>query len=496
MNAGAKPLVLGIDLGTSAVKVGLFSLRGEPVAVARETYPLHAPRPGWAEQMPADWWAATCRAVRRALAETQCTRIVAVGLCGQTPGHVLVDSAGDALGPAITWQDRRAEQQAAWLAERVTEEQAQAWVGLRSLADSALPPARLKWLASERRDDWVHCQVILQPKDYLALRLTGACATDIHSGFALVDPEVRRYSDALLALLEVEGGRLPRLLKPTDIVGSVTSAAAEETGLPAGLPVATGTVDAWSEIIGCGGAADGRAADIAGTSEVVAVVTDRPVQGADITSSELIGGLHWLGGPTQAGGDALSWLARGFYAATDADAVLARIEAEAASVEPGSDGLVFLPYLNGERAPIWDGQARAAFVGLTSAHGREHCARAVYEGVAFAVRHILAVCEEATGLRPEALRVSGGGSRSRFWNQIKADVTGMPVLQCEVAEAGALGAALLAAVAVGAHGNHASAAAEMVRILTRIEPNAALKSRYDDLFRIYRQLYPTLREIL
>ena len=189
------PLLIGIDLGTSAVKVGLFDADGRPVALAREPYPLGTPRPGWAQQMPADWWAATCSALRWALARVDAARVAAIGLASQAPGQVLVDVGGAPLGPALIWQDRRASAEVAWLAERVTHAQAQAWTGLSSLADSALPPARLLWLATHRHDDWARCAAILQPKDYLHLRLTGEIATDVHSGFGLLlDPACGLYT--------------------------------------------------------------------------------------------------------------------------------------------------------------------------------------------------------------------------------------------------------------------------------------------------------------
>jgi xylulokinase len=492
MKGLSSPLLLGIDVGTSAVKVGLFATDGRTVSLAWRAYATHTPHPGWAEQMPDDWWTAACSAIREALAETEAEQVAAVGLCGQTPGHALVDASGRAVGPAIIWQDRRAEAEAAWLGESVTAQQAQDWVGLDGLADSALPPARLLWLQKHRPDEWARCAAVLQPKDYISLRLTGEFATDPYSAFGLANADTEAYSPALFALLGVEMRLMPPLRSPTAVAGGVTQAASEQTGLPAGTPVVVGTVDAWAEIIGCGGAAPGRAVDIAGTSEVVALVADCPPEVQDITGSRLIGNLRWLGGPTQAGGGALRWFAEGFYPGTDS-AESGRLEADAASVQPGSDGLIFLPYLAGERAPIWDSAARGAFVGLTFRHTRAHCARAVYEGVAFAVRHILALAEQSSGLTADAVRVSGGGSRSALWNQIKADVTGKRVLEMEASEAGALGAAMLAAIGTGIHRDHEAATAAMVRAHVAAEPNPDHRLLYELSFARYQSLYAALK---
>ena len=495
MPAGPSPLLLGVDLGTSAVKAGLFDLHGQPQAQAQAGYPVHRPHPGWAEQEPADWWAATCTAIRQALAGLQAGRLAAVGLCGQSPGLVLVDARGAALGRALTWQDRRASAEAAWLAGRLSPEQARAWTGLATLADPSLPPARLLWLQRHRPQDWRRTRAILQPKDYLVLRLTGETATDLHSAFGLASPDAGDYHRSLLDLLELDPARLPALREPTAVVGRVTPEAARETGLAPGTPVVTGTVDAWCSIIGCGAGA-GQAADVAGTSEIVALVSDRPAGGEGIHCAPLIDRLYWAGGPTQAGGGILAWLAAGFCPEWGGESGLARLEAEAQTAPPGCAGLIFLPYLAGERAPLWDDRARGAWIGLTAGHTRAHCIRAAYEGVALAVRHILTLCERALGAEAGEVRVSGGGSRSRFWNQVKADVTGKRLLQVQTAATGSLGAAILAAMGAEVHPSHAAAVAAMVHVSASVEPRPELGARYDELFAVYRKLYPDLRPSL
>lgn len=485
-------LFIGLDLGTSAVKVGLFDTAGRLLRLVRRGYPLHTPRPGWAEQEPEAWWEATCAALQETLAETDSSQIAAVGLSGQAPSQVLVAADGTPLGRALIWSDQRATKEAAWLAEQITPQQAQSWTGFPFIADVALPAARLLWLRHHRPDDWDHCAAVVQPKDLIARRLTGCTATDSHSSFCLFNPQTGRYHRDYLALLGVEPEKMPPVLSPTGVVGSVTSEAAAATGLRAKTPVVIGTIDAWCDIIGCGGVEPGCAVDVAGTSEVVALVTAQPAEGDGVFSSPLMEGRYWIGGPMQMGGAALEWLARGFCGG---ELDFARLEAEASAIAPGAEGLLFLPYLRGERAPIWDDAARGAFVGLNDRHTRVHCARAVYEGVAFAVWDVLERSITAAQVRPPALRISGGGARSALWNQIKADVTGLPVQQMAVLEAACLGAAMLAAVGVRAFDGLAATAEGMVHPGAVFEPRVAHTAHYHALFATWREIYPVLQPL-
>jgi xylulokinase len=481
--------LVGLDLGTSAVKAGLFDEAGQLLGMARRSYPLYAPQPGWAEQDPGDWWQAVRETLREALAGWEAEPIAALGLSGQAPGHVLVTADGTALGRAIGWSDRRAAAEAAWLAERISAELARTWTGYPFVSGAEQPPARLRWLQTHRAEDWRRCAAVVQPKDYVALKLTGRIATDRNSAYSLAHAETGEYHPAYLALLDIEPEKMPPVLPPTAVVGAVTPQAAAATGLPAGTPVVIGTIDAWCDILGCGGVV-GCAVDVAGTSEVVALVNDRPVDGDGVFAQPLAEGLYWVGGPMQMGGAALEWLAHGFYGGA---AEIAHIEAEASAVPAGADGLLFLPYLRGERAPVWDEAARGAFVGLTDRHGRAHCARAVYEGVAFAVWDLLQRCLAATGTHPALLRVSGGGARSALWNQIKADITGLAVQPMAVLDGACLGAAMLAAVAVGAFPTVAGAATTMAHPAATFVPRAEHAAGYGALFPLWRDLYPRLR---
>lgn len=490
-------LLLGIDIGTSAVKVGAFDDQGRLVKLARRSYPRYTPQPGWVEQDPEAWWAAACDAVQEVLAECGGLVPAAVGLCGQAPSQVMVAADGTPLGRAILWDDRRATAEAAWVADRISPEQALAWTGYDLIADATQPPARLRWLKNHRRAEWDRCAAVLQPKDFIAARLTGNIATDYFSSFSLFDLRAGRYHPDYLERLEVELGKMPTVLSPRDVVGAVTPQAAVATGLPAGLPVICGTIDAWCDILGCGGSEPGRAVDVVGTSEVFGLVVDRCVNGEGVYGSPLLNDLYWIGGPMQTGSAVLEWLveAIGRFSPSAGPFDMQRLEEEAAAAPPGAGELLFLPSLRGERAPHWDAQARGAFIGLADDHCRPHLVRAVYEGMAFAVRDILERCQAAAGIRAEVLHVSGGGARSALWNQIKADVTGIPVQQMAVPDAACLGAALLGALGVGIWPSLAEAAGAMIHLETRLTPRPDLVAYYDSLFRVWRSLYGALKPV-
>jgi xylulokinase len=489
-----KPLLAGLDLGTSGLKAGLFTPDGERLRLERVPYPLYAPRPGWAEQEPADWWAAAVRGLR-ALTEAATAaggEIVALGLAGQCPGHVLLGRDGAALGRAMIWRDQRATAEAAWLGDHLAPADVRRWTGLDNLAEPTLPPARLLWLRTHRSDDWQRTRAILQPKDYVAFQLTGVVATDLNSAYCLAHPRTARYDPDYLAALGVSPDVLPPVYPPQALAGQVTPVAGKATGLAAGTPVIIGTIDAFCDLLGSGAVEPGQAIDVAGTSEIVALVTDGPAGGDGVFPADLGGEIHFLCGPTQAGGDALQWLARGFFPDKDPATALAALEAAAGGRPPGSAGLIFLPYLEGERAPIWDTSARGAVIGLTLAHGRRDCARAVFEGVAFAVRHVLERCEAGSGRAAQQVTVCGGGAQSDFWNQLKADVLDRPVVATS-AEAACLGAAALASAGLGLHAGLAAAAQALVRPRRSYQPQAEAAARYAEAYGIYLELYPALR---
>lgn len=493
-----RPIFVGIDLGTSAVKVGAFDGDRNVVQVSRQEYPIYSPQPGWSEQQPDDWWHAASVGLRQVLAGVDPRQVAAVGLSGQCPGHVLVKADGTALTRAIIWNDQRATAEANWLAEHIDRQQALAWTGIYPLGQPNQTPARLLWLKNQHPDEWRSIDMVLQPKDWIARKLTGRSATDQNSAFGMCCPASGQYHPDYLQLLGVESTRLPVVLPPTGIVGEVTAEAAAATHLPPGVPVIVGTIDAWCDIIGCGATVPGQAVDVAGTSEVIALIdrsagrTDySPANDHGVFATRLLEDLYWVGGATQMGGGTLHWWREGYCQNLGVQA----LAEEASSVEPRADDPFFLPYLSGERAPVWDSSARGAFVGLARHHSRAHCTRAVYEGVAFAVRDILERSQAATGLVATELRLSGGPSRSAYWGQLKADVTGLPTLAMVVTDAGCLGAAILGALGAGAFSHLAEAASAMVHPAITYEPQSSMKRLYDERFVQWQRIYPALRTL-
>ncbi|MHB8620542.1 MAG: xylulokinase [Chloroflexota bacterium] len=478
-----EPLLAGLDVGTSNAKGGVFDLAGHPLALASASYAISRPQPGWAEQDPEAWWRAVLAILGDLAGQVDLARVAAVGVCSQVNTHVFVDEAGQSLGPAITWQDQRCAGIAAAIDGSLAEaDRVRLWGGPFTVDPSFLLP-RVRWFKQHQPEAWPRVRWVLSPKDYINLRLTGHVATDPISPIGLVGTG-RRYIDGVLDLVPECRPLMPPLRPFTHRLGSVSAA---ETGLPAETTAVVATMDAWGNLYGSGLIEPGQAMEVAGTSEIVGVLSAESHPARGVITFLPVDGLYLHAGPTQAGGDALRWLTQ----------VLGRpLEetlAQAADAPAGSGGLVFLPYLMGERAPLWDAEARGVFFGLRADHAAGHLAMAVLEGVAFSARHLLEAIREAAGLRPPAVRSSGGGSRSDLWCQVKADVLGLPVHRLSVRDTGVLGAALMAGVGAGLFPSLPAAAAGMVHVERAFTPNPGHQPLYDDLYGLYRSLYPALK---
>jgi xylulokinase len=489
-------VVIGLDIGTSSVKAASFDECGRLLGRASKPIALHCPVPGWAEQDPADWWDAACAVLKEVLNGSTYKRVAALGLSGQCPGHVLVDADGRSIGRAIIWRDQRAVEEAAWLARQISPAQSLAWVGTDTLADATCPPARLLWLKRNRGQDWNRAVAVLQPKDYIALQLTGKFGTDCLSAYCLVNPDSGHYDREYFIALGLPVEKMPPVLQPIEVLGQVSSPASLQTGLKVGTPVITGMIDAYCDNLAGGVLHPGRAVDVAGTSEIVSLAVDRKVEARGVYPASLGGEGTFLCGPMQAGGDTLRWLSACFYAEVAPPVDYARLEQQASLAPVGCERLVFLPYLDGERAPLWDVNARAAFIGLTSRHDRRHCTRAVYESIGFAIRHILEVAEQAAGQTAHELVICGGGSRSTFWNQVKADILQRPARPTIVSETGCLGAAMLASVGIGIHASLKQACDRMILFAEPLTPDPLLGEIYETNYRAYRDYYPALKTVL
>ena len=468
--------ILGLDLGTTEVKAGLIGLDGRMLAIARAGYGLAVGHgTGWVEQDSAAWWSAAVVAVR-SLRPPEPVDVVAIGVDGHGPTLAAVDNDGEATRPAITFLDTRAVAEADELA---------AATGIRGWALGPLPAAL--WVERHEPDVAARTRWYLTTWEWLALRLTGEAAAPLVPGQAVPDPATVRTATGLAM------DRRPASNAMGEVVGRLTAIAAAELGLRAGVPVAGGTNDAFASYLGAGLAEAGDAYDPGGSAGGFGVYWDSPVEvhGAFVTPAP-IEGLYSVGAAMAATGRALDWFRDGVVGGGVSTEWLLE---EAGSTPPGSDGVVFLPYLAGERSPIWDPTATGAFVGLTLAHGRGHLVRAILEASALAIRHVAEPMLEA-GVVVTAMRACGGPARSETWNQIKADVTGFPVLVPAVLETAVLGSGILGAVGIGASPDVATAVRAMTRIERRLDPRPECRATYDRIYAVYKGLYPALAPVL
>jgi xylulokinase len=487
--------LVGVDIGTSSVKAAAFDETGVLIQKASTSIDIFSPQPGWVEQEPSQWWEAVCTVLKELTRGIDPEQIVAVGLSGQCPGHVLVDAQHRSLGRAIIWSDHRAVEEAKWLSDHISTEQAVDWIGSSYIGDSSCPPARLMWLNKHRHEDVEKSIAILQPKEFIALNLTGEIHTDSCSAYCLINPQTNTYHEEYFATLGFPIKLLPPVTKATALAGKVTGMAGRITGLRAGTPVIIGTIDAYCDNLAGGVLYPGRAVDVAGTSEIVSLAIPNKLDNPAVYATSLDDSGYWLCNPMQCGGDVLRWLANCFYPEFGRTIRYDLMEKEAASVPAGSGGLVFLPYLSGERAPIWDSEAKGAFIGVTSDHSRQHFTRAVYESIGFAIRHTLDVSETAAGFVAKDFVICGGGSRSQFWNQVKADILQRIITPTVDSQTGCLGAVILAGVGVGIHKNLQDACGNMIQTKTAVEPDIKNKNVYEKMYQWYREYYPALKTV-
>jgi xylulokinase len=483
-------LILALDVGTGSLKGALYSVvNGSLIAEHSVSYGLQRPQPMWVEQSTADWWSAVQTTCQVLCSDRRSAHIRAVGLTGQVPTMVLVDRDGQAVAPAISWQDRRAEAEALWLRQEVGAEQLSTWLGLDMPVDPGWPPARLLWLARHRPEWIAQSHKVLLAKDYIGCQLTGIFCSDAWSAKGIAHLTTGEPPADYYERIGFPMALAPQILPTQHIIGGVTPAAAALTGLLVGTPVVNGSSDAVCGMIGTGAVGRDRTAfNLTGTSEMIGRSGGQPTTGLLFIPAQVTAAYPILYGPTQSGGDSLVWYAEFCREKFESAA------AAAESAPPGARGVVFLPYLAGERAPIWDSQARGAFLGLLREHNFGCGARAVMEGVAMTVRHVLEVAGIERG-SATPLRIAGGSTRLPLWNQIRADVTGLPVEIIEQGTSVTLGAALLAAIGIGQFAD-LSAASSLVQVQMTIEPQPNLQAVYDDSYGVFRRAYPALREVM
>ncbi len=487
-------MLLGIDLSTTGAKALLIDADGNVVGSATTPLSLSTPRPLWSEQDPVDWWQGVVQSVRQVLAETgvAATTIKAIGLTGQMHGLVLLDGAGDVLRPAILWNDQRTGAQCDEIRRRLGKERLIQITGNDALTGFTAP--KILWVQQNEPEIYAQTRHVLLPKDYIRYRLTGEFAMDRAGGAGtlLFDLKTRTWSDEVLRALEIPAAWLPPTYEGPAVTGRVSETAMEATGLAAGTPVVGGGGDQAAQAVGVGAVQPGIIALTLGTSGVVFAATEAPLIEPDGRLHAFCHAVpdqwHFMGVMLSAAGS-LQWYRDTLAPEMEFDELLS----EAESISPGSEGLLFLPYLTGERTPHPDPLARGAWVGLTVRHSRAHITRAVLEGVAYGIKDSFTLIQQAGLGEIEEVRLSGGGARSPLWRQIMADVLGETLVTVNTTEGAAYGAALLAGVGAGLFESVPEACRQTIRVTGRTEPREAT-AVYQDRYPLYQALYPALAE--
>jgi xylulokinase len=498
--------LMGIDVGTTGTRAVVVRPDGHVMGAATGDHqPMRMEKPGWAEQDPEDWWRATVLAVRSVIDQTgvKCSEIAAIGLSGQMHGVVLLDGASTVLRPALIWCDQRSQQQCDWITSQVGEERLRRLALNPALTGFSAP--KLLWVRDHEPAVYERAKHFLLPKDYVRLRLTGEFASDVSdaSGTLLLDVTRRNWSREILSALAIDPALLPAVHESTEVTGSVSNATALLTGLKAGTPVAAGAGDQAASAVGNGVVSPGLTSATLGTSGVIFTYTDKPKldpKGRIHTFCHAVPGKWHVMGVTQGAGLSLRWFrdelgaAESWYARQVGADPYELILREAEEAPPGSSGLLFLPYLMGERTPHLDPHARGMWFGLTAAHSRAHLIRSILEGVAFSLRDSLEIFAELE-IPVSEIRASGGGSRSGLWRQIQADIYGREVVSLREAEGSAFGAALLAGVARETYDSVDEAAREAIQVREHIRPDGGNARLYGKQYEVYRQLYPAVRDL-
>ncbi len=485
-------VAVGIDVGTTGARALAVDEHGLVVAARTAEYPLLTPRPLWTEQDPADWWRGSREvlgAVRSASIDAG-HAIVGIGLSGQMHGSVFLDANGDVIRPALLWNDQRTGRQCDEITERVGRERLVEITGNPALTGFQAP--KVLWLRNEEPANFERVAHVLLPKDYVRYRLANELATDASdaAGTLFLDLRTRRWSNEVLEALQIPASWLPGVFESPDAAGKLAGDVADDLGLPAGIPIAAGGGDNAAAAVGTAVTREGLMSSSIGTSGVLFAHADDAAvdpSGRIHAFAHSVPGRYCLLGVTLSAGGSLRWWR------DQMGLEYKKLVAEAAAVPAGSEGLIFLPYLTGERTPHLDPQATGAFIGLTARHTRGHMTRALMEGVLFSLRDGLEIMR-GLDVRPTEIRAIGGGATSELWLQLQADVYDAPVHRLAIEEGAAYGAALLGHIAAGTFGD-VGEATSVVRTLEAVtEPNAGGAATYDETYAVYRSLYATLRE--
>lgn len=496
---------VGIDIGTSGTKVLIMNAKAQVLATATAGHDVASPKPGWSEQNPEQWWAATVKATRAAIAKAKIDgkQVAAIGFSGQMHGLVITDEAGTPLRPSIIWNDQRTATEAAEI-EAAVGGRAELIRLVGNAAMTSFTLTKLLWVRKHEPKTYARIRHLLLPKDYIRLKLTGEYVGDVSdmSGTLMLDQRKRDWSKKIIDTFEIDRSILPPVIESHEISGRVTAAAASKLGIAVGTPVVGGGGDQPVGAVGNGVVADGLTSATLGTSGVVFTHSKQyavdPASRVNTFCSSVDG--EWcLFGCVLAAGGSFQWFRNVLGAAAVAEAKKRKVDPyeilieQAAKAAPGCEGVFWLPYLTGERTPHADPRARAAWVGMTARTGYNELTRAVIEGVTFAMNDVLHLLK-GRGMKIKQVRLSGGGARSAFWRQLQADVYGATCATINAEEGPAYGAALLAATGAGEFRDVREACNAGITVTRTIRPNPSQKRLYARLYDMYIKLYPSLKE--
>lgn len=499
-----KAYLLGIDIGTSACKVAVFGREGQVLAAANGDYPVYYPHEGWAEQNPEDWWDAVCRATRQALeiSGIEPEEIAGVGIDGQSWSAIAIDRNGKVLANTPIWMDTRAQAICDRLNREIGEEE------IFKVAGNSLQPsystAKILWYKENMPEMYAEIDKILQSNSYIAYKLTDAVTQDRSQGYGLHCFDMKKgcWDEEMCRKLGIPPKFLPEIYECDQVVGTVTAKAAAECGLAEGTPVVAGGLDAACGTLGTGVIHSGETQEQGGQAGGMSICTEE--YKADprlILSCHVVPGRWLLQGGTTGGGGVMRWFEQEFadheraISKETGVSSLNQLNEIADKVDPGCDGMVFLPYMSGERSPIWNPYAKGVFYGLDFAKTKGHMVRACMEGVALSLRHNLEIAEEA-GAKAEVLRAMGGSANSLLWTQIKSDITGRTITVPASDTATTLGAAILAGVGVGYYKDYDEAVSLTVKETRRHEPDPDSREIYDQTYANYLELYKSLEHMM
>jgi len=495
---------LGIDVGTSGTKALVMDARGRVLSTATGTHGISAPRPGWSEQNPDDWWASTVHAVRAAVmkAKIDARQVAGIGLSGQMHGLVITDGAGRPLRPSIIWNDQRTGPQAKEIEDAVG--------GKRKLIDlvgnvamTSFTLTKLLWVRRHEPRVYEKIKHMLLPKDYVRLCLTGEYMGEVSdmSGTLILDQKTRNWSDRIISIFQLDRDILPPVVESHQVAGRLTSSAAEALGLAEGVPVVGGGGDQPAGAVGNGVVDDALTSATMGTSGVVFTHSRKyktDPDGRVQTFCSSVAGEWCMFGCVMAAGGSFQWFRNTLGAAEVAAARKKKVDPyelltqQAAAAPAGCEGVFWLPYLTGERTPHADPLARACWIGIHSRTTRNELVRSVMEGATFAMNDAVQLLRRQ-GLDIRQIRLSGGGARSAFWRQLQADIYGVNCATINAEEGPAYGVALLAAVGTGRFKDIREACKAAIKITRTIRPNARARKLYADYYAQYRRLYPALK---